>query len=199
MVAPVDPRIASWSSGAQQRDDPAVLLLQDRDAWTLPCVELPEQRSADISELNRAVPRLVARRRPCSTASSTSPAPTAAPRRHLQVLEAHGRARPAVAGGRWMTRTRRARRCPPNPDAWTAPWRVGCTLAPPRYTTRGNGRAGAGATRRSHGWPTSSTAVDGRPCPRSSSFASWEFSQVLALDTAGGRFYFKARPAVGRA
>ena len=32
-----------------------VLLLNERDAWTLPCIELPEQRSADVSELNRAV------------------------------------------------------------------------------------------------------------------------------------------------
>ena len=96
--------------------DPAILLLKDRDAWTLPHVELREQRSADITELNRAVRDSLALETSVLTCLADKPAADGGPRRHLQVLEAHGGAGPVA--GRWMTVEAARAAVPPNSDTW---------------------------------------------------------------------------------
>src|SRR5580765_6603930 len=82
---------------------PAVLLLKDGDVPTLPRVELPEQRSADIADLNRPVRSSLGLDTSVLQCLVDEPGAEGEPRRHLQVLEAHGDAGALDAHARWMT------------------------------------------------------------------------------------------------
>jgi hypothetical protein len=177
---------------------PEVLLLTERDGWRLPRIELPEQRSADIADLNRAVRASLGLDTSVLRCLADEPGADGGPRRHLQVLEAHGGAGPADGSGRWMTTATAPAVLGPDPDGWQ---RVEAWIRGARKAVAARAAPGWILP----GWRDEALAwvaeqLDRRGWPRVSSVEQvrvWEFSQVLALETAGGRFYFKARPASG--
>src|SRR5215475_119231 len=102
----------------RDRGDPAILLLQERDAWNLPRIELPEQRSADIAELNRAVRGALGIETSVLRCLADEPGADGGPRRHLQVLEAHGDESPADARVRWVPSHAVSATLAPDSKAW---------------------------------------------------------------------------------
>ena len=172
--------------------DLSTLLIDSPEGWTLPRIESKERRSADVSDLTRAVRASLGLEVSVLRCLSDEPAEGQHPRRQLYLLEAH-RSEQATPG-RWLSRkdleaagrsdsaVRRAldawRRAEPTSDAtdWARP-----------------------------GWRDEVLAwVDGELSRRGLATVReidqvrvWETSQVLRLDTGEARFYFKARPPSG--
>lgn len=172
-----------------------VLLAADERGWALPRADLPERRSADVADLNRAVRAAFGLDASVLQCLADAPGAGGAPRRHLHVLEAHGG---AGAPARWMPADRARAALGADAESWP---RVEAWM---RHASEAAAARGAPAWARpgwrdeALGWVAGQLASRGWP-PVSSveQVRVWEFSQVLALDTAGGRFYFKARPAWG--
>src|SRR5262245_36432199 len=173
-----------------------ILLAEDGEGWALPRVDLPEQRSADVADLNRAVRARLGLDTSVLRCLADAPGAEGAPRRHLHVLEAHEG--PGASATRWMTvdRARAALGARaeswPRVEAWIRQAReVALPQEAPAWIRPGwrdEALAWVAGQLDSRGWPPLSSAEQVRV---------WEFSQVLALETAGGRFYFKARPEWG--
>jgi hypothetical protein len=169
--------------------DLSVLLLKSDDAWVLPRVELPEHRSADVRELNRAAGASLGLETSVLRCLADEPGTSGQPRRHLHLLEAHARVGATPRCARWMTSDsaraalvldtaalQSAERWIQDAHDWTRPgWRDEVL-------------AWVGAHLDRRRWPQVSKVEQIR---------TWEFSQVLVLQTSVGQFYFKARPASG--
>ncbi len=190
-------------------------MVGDGDQWMLPSIASEERRSADVSELNRAVRELLGLEVSVLRCLSDEPGDGEAPRRHLYVLEAHGDTGRTTAAVRWMPErtlgadpglgidarraldTWRRAEAPPSPS-----WRPEASveadstkaLASPGAPewTRPGWRDGALA------WATDALSPRGyRRIAAVEQIRLWEFSHVLRLSTGEARFYLKARPADG--
>src|SRR5262249_48409250 len=84
------------------RDDREVLPVQTGDGWSLPSIELPEQRSADVTDLNRAARAALGLETSVLRCLADEPGEAGGPRRHLHAIEAHADVGPVPARGRWM-------------------------------------------------------------------------------------------------
>src|SRR5262249_768258 len=80
----------------------AIHLLKAGNAWTLPRVELPEHRSADVADVNRAVRTSLGLETSVLRCLADEPGTCRQPRRHLHPLEAHG-VDQAARCGQWAT------------------------------------------------------------------------------------------------
>src|SRR5262245_44612884 len=180
------------------RDDREVLLLKTGNGWSLPSIELPEQRSADVTDLNRAARTALGLETSVLRCLADEPGEGRGPRRHLHAMEAHADAGPMPAGGRWMRPEAACAAMPPNADA-----RRSIESWIHRAAEATSGAAACDWSR--VGWRDEVLAWVGRqldrrrwpPVSAITQVRVWEFSQVLYLETAAGNFYFKSRPESG--
>jgi hypothetical protein len=144
----------------------------------LPCIESVERRSADVTELNRAVRASLGLEVSVLRCIGDEPGDERRPRRHLYLMETHGEPGAAPAGGRWVKDVDVAALATIDGADWAEPgWRDGVV----RWVNDQLARSGTG------------------PVTQIEQVRVWEFSQVLRLQTAGATFYFKARSRPGAA
>jgi len=143
----------------------------------LPCIESEEHRSADVAALNHAVRVSLGLETSVLRCISDEPGDERRPRRHLYLMEAHGKPGVVPARARWVTGADIPAAGGDNAE-WTQPgWRAGVVA-----------------------WVNEALAHHGMgPVTQIEQVRIWEFSQVLRLRTAKTTFYFKARPRSGAA
>lgn len=177
-------------------DAPEVLLLREPAGWSLPRIESDEQRSADVTALNRAVRERLGIEVTVLRCLRDDPGEEDDARRQVHDLDLHSRGWTPPAHGKWFGRgeldatplarpeqravldgwfrERRARREPVDGRDWILPgWRE-----------------------QAIGWIESELSRHGLGrLVEVEQVRVWEFSQVLRLATAAGSgLYFKALP-----
>ena len=172
--------------------EPTVLLVPDGGRWALPRIESEERRSADVTELNRAVRADFGVEVSVLRCLADRPGGHDRPRRHLYLLEAHGS--PEASRGRWAPWAELRSTA----EAASEPGGAGRVLAACQLRDSGIDWERPGWRDRTLGWVAEVLAHRGLPpVLEIEQVRVWEFAQVLRLTTAAGRFYFKARSPGG--